>query len=284
MLKARFMGLLGSLFCLAGLEAAIPIMGRVVDVDRESRSLVIDIVRSDDAAVLPSEQTVRFRVGTGDVEIGYLDRGIRGNAVSYGDTWHLEQIFPLTGEGATAMITTNARLHEAMQAKSRRKYLREGDVVPDFVMIDQDGRFRSIEDLRGKAFVLNFIFTRCAAPEMCPASSTRMAALQEAARAEGMEDLHFVTITFDPEFDSPGILRQYAKGYGMETENFHLLTGTEQVVEDLLRQFRILTVEEDGTINHTMATLLVDAEGRVAFRKEGHSWTEAEFLEAARAL
>ena len=70
----------------------------------------------------------------------------------------------------------------------------------------------------------------------------------------------------------------------MEPENFHLLTGDPSTVDDLLRQFGILTMEEDGTINHTMATLLVDVNGRVAYRKEGATWTIEEFLKAAKSL
>ena len=132
---------------------------------------------------------------------------------------------------------------------------------------------------------MNFIFTRCQVPTMCPASSTRMAELQDQARAEGLDKLDFVTITFDPAYDSPGILAQYAEGFGMEQAGFHLLTnGDTQVIEDLLRQFGILTMEEDGTINHTMATLLVDKNGRVAFRKEGSKWTVDEFIREVRKL
>jgi protein SCO1/2 len=167
---------------------------------------------------------------------------------------------------------------------SRRKSVREGDYIPNFAMIDQHGDFLQIAAMRGKAFVLNFIFTRCQVATMCPASTIRMSELQELSREAGLEQLHFVTITFDPEFDSPGTLRQYATGYGLENENFHLLTGTQELVDDLLRQFGIVTMEEDGTINHTMATLLVDANGRVAFRKEGSKWSTKEFLQEARAL
>jgi len=58
----------------------------------------------------------------------------------------------------------------------------------------------------------------------------------------------------------------------------------QELVDDLLRQFGILTMEEDGTINHTMATLLVDANGRVAFRKEGTKWSVKEFLKEAAQL
>jgi protein SCO1/2 len=168
---------------------------------------------------------------------------------------------------------------------SRRNFVRQGDYIPNFAMIDQRGEFLQARQLQGRPFMLNFIFTRCTVPAMCPASSLRMADMQEAAREAGLDDLQFVTITFDPAFDSPGVLHQYAQGYSMEPENFYLLTtGEPSVVDNLLRQFGILTMDEDGTINHTMATLLVDANGRVAHRKEGASWSTADFLEAAQKL
>jgi protein SCO1/2 len=255
----------------------------VLDVLPEARSLRVELIESVNAEV-PVGQTIEFRVGAGDLEIGYLGRVIRAEAVNYSEVWHLERIFPVDGTGAKAMVDINKRLRDATATMSRRKSLSQGDYIPNFAMIDQHGDFLQIGAMRGKAFVLNFIFTRCKVATMCPASTIRMSELQELSREAGMEDLHFVSITFDPEFDSPGILRQYATGYGLEDENFHLLTATQELVDDLLRQFGILSIEEDGTINHTMATLLVDANGRVAFRKEGSKWSTKEFMQEARAL
>jgi protein SCO1/2 len=272
------------LLAISSLSAAsFPVQGRVLEVLPESRSLRVELTESASADV-PVGQAVEFRVGAGDLEIGYAGRLIRGEAVNYSKAWHLERVFPVDGIGAKAMTDINKQLHDATSTMSRRKYVREGDYIPNFAMIDQNGFFLQMRELRGQAFVLNFIFTRCQAATMCPASTTRMSELQEMARDADLEDLHFVTITFDPEFDSPGILRQYAKGYGLESDNFHLLTATQELVDDLLRQFGILTMEEDGTINHTMATLLVDANGRVAFRKEGSKWTTKEFLKEAKEL
>lgn len=249
----------------------------------EARSFEVAVTASDEAEPAAGS-TQTFRVGAGDLAIGYEGRTIKANANYYGKRWHLEQVFPLDGLGAKAAGDVNRQLHQATATMSRRKYVKQGEYIPNFAMIDQHGDFLQIRQLQGKPFVLNFIFTRCTVPTMCPASSTRMSSLQDAAREGGLEDLQFVTITFDPAFDSPGILRQYAEGYGMEPENFHLLTGDPGTVDDLLRQFGILTMEEDGTINHTMATLLVDANGRVAYRKEGATWTTEEFLEAAGKL
>lgn len=261
----------------------IAVQGRVLAVLSESRTYQVALDASSLAA-LELEGAQLFKVGLGDAELDYTGRFIRADAAFYNNTWHLERIFPIDGDGAKAMQDVNTRLHTETATMSRRKYVKQGDYIPNFAMIDQDGKFLQIRELQGNAFVLNFIFTRCTVPTMCPASTTRMSELQKGAREAGLDNLHFVTITFDPEFDSPGILRQYAKGYGLELDNFHLLTGTTELVQDLLRQFGILTMEEDGTINHTMATLLVDDKGRVAFRKEGASWTAQDFLDAAKDL
>lgn len=262
---------------------AAAVEGRVISVLPESRSFELELTASADTELaVGSRQT--FRVGVGDLAIGYEGRTIRGNADLYAGRWNLEQIFPVDGLGAKAARDVNQQLHRATASLSRRKFVRQGEYIPNFAMIDQRGNFLQIRQLQGRRFVLNFIFTRCTMPTMCPASSSRMAQLQDAAREAGMDALQFVTITFDPEFDSPGVLNQYADGFGLKGENVHLLTGDQTVVDDLLRQFGILTIEEDGTINHTMATLLVDANGRVAYRKEGASWTVESFLQAALKL
>ena len=276
---------LSSLFSvlLALTAHAAEVQGRVLAVLPDLRSLEVELTQSGDGELVAGA-TQTFRVGAGDLAIGYQGRLIKGNVAYYGKRWHLEQVFPLDGQGAKAAADVNQQLHQTTASMSRRKFVKQGDYIPNFAMIDQHGDFVQARQLQGKPFVLNFIFTRCTVPTMCPASSTRMSTLQDAAREAGLDDLQFVTITFDPAFDSPGILKQYAEGYGMEPENFHLLTGEPSVVDDLLRQFGILTMDEDGTINHAMATLLVDANGRVAYRKEGATWTPQEFLQAAKKL
>ncbi|HKK17087.1 MAG TPA: SCO family protein [Opitutales bacterium] len=265
------------------LWAAFLVEGEVVSVDPEAKTVELEVLKSGSPKI-PTGNKHSFRLGRGDLEIGYSGRRIRANAVFYNKSWHLEQIFPIDGEGAGEVALVNRILHRNTDAMKRGKFLREGDTIPNFGMIDQHGEFVRIEDLRGNPFVLNFIFTRCQAAKMCPASSTKMEELQEAAREAGLSGLHFVTVSFDPAFDSPGTLRSYGRGYGMEFDNFHLLTMNQEVVDDLLRQFGIMTIEEDGTINHTMATLLIDAEGKVAYRKEGPSWKVEDFIKAAKKL
>lgn len=267
--------------------ASAELRGRVLEVIPEEQVLRVElsVVEEADAGDLSAGDTVDFRVSENNIEIGYGGRTIRGKARLQDGNLHLDRIFPLDGDGARALKDVNRKLREATATKSRREYVREGEYIPDFALIDQDGRFVQARQLQGKPFMLNFIFTRCAMPTMCPASTERMAKMQDQAREAGLDDLHFVTITFDPDFDSPAILRQYAEGYDIEPENYRLLTSASpKVIDDLLEQFGILTREEDGTINHTMATLLVDKNGRVAHRKEGSQWEVEAFLEEARDL
>lgn len=287
--KTRVLRTVGCFICglIAGSISAsaesVSIEAQVSAVDAATRRLQVEIVKSEGEVVeLSVGSVVDFKVGPGDAAIGYLGQTVQAEAVYYNKNWNLEQVFPVGPLDERAAI--NSKLRSDTKALRRGTYVKAGMPIPDFVLIDQNGAFVQASDLKGKAFVLNFIFTRCRATTMCPASTTRMAELQEQARAAGNEDLHFVTISFDPEYDSPGILRQYAEGYGIEFENFHLLTGSPQVVDDLLRQFGILTREEDGTINHTMATVLVDAEGIVAYRKEGQNWKVEDFMKAADSL
>jgi protein SCO1/2 len=267
----------------SSLLAAFVIEGKVLAVDAAAKTFEVEILKSGSSEIATGDKQ-SFRVSRGDLEIGYVGRALRANAAFYNKSWHLEQIFPVGGDDAEAVALVNRIFHRNTEAMPRGKFLREGDALPNFGMIDQNGAFVQIKDLQGTPFVMNFIFTRCAAPTMCPASSTKMEQLQEAAREAGLDELHFVTISFDPAFDSPGILRSYAKGYGMELENFHLLTYSQELIDDLLRQVGILTMEEDGTINHTMATLLVDAAGRIAYRQEGPAWQAEDFLQAAGKL
>ena len=273
-----FCGLLpGSVF------AAHAIEGQIIRLDPKSRSVQLKLLEVGDSDFKQGTEH-EFRFSRSDAEIGYQGRRIRANANDYNNVWHLEQVFPIDGPNAETAAKVNHALRQSTVKMRRGRFIKKGDAIPNFGMIDQNGDFMQIKDLRGKAFVLNFIFTRCAAPKMCPASSTKMEQLQEQAKAAGLTNLHFVSITLDPAFDSPGVFRTYAKAYGFELENFHLLTAKKQVVDDLLRQFGILTIDEDGTINHTMATLLVDADGRVAYRKEGPSWRVKDFLKAAKKL
>ena len=255
-------------------------------VESSSEKHSIYHVKIMDSAIeaIETGETYDFRVGLGDRSDHYVGREIQANAVYYSNQWHLESIFPITGVGSKAYYDMNEKFHRMVKPMSRRNFVQEDDYIIAFSGINQEGDFFQFKDFLGKAVVINFIFTRCQAVEMCPASTRRMSLLQDKARDMGLDDLHLLSITFDPEYDSPGILKQFGKSYDIEYDTFTFMTAKPIWIEDLMRYFGIITMEQDGTINHTMATLLIDQKGRIHYRKEGSVWKVDDFLSRAKEL
>jgi len=127
---------------------------------------------------------------------------------------------------------------------------------------------------------VNFVFTSCHNARMCPASTQAMRKLaDELAKRPALANVRLVTITFDPEVDTPGILRTYAQGYGIDFKRHSFLTGREAHIKDLMRHYGILTTRSDGTILHNAALVMVSPEGRIVQRREGAVFDAEEVAE-----
>jgi protein SCO1/2 len=105
-----------------------------------------------------------------------------------------------------------------------------------------------------------------------------MEAVQHDVREAGRsEELELISITFDPEYDTPGVLREYAEIRGIDTSNYSFMTGPETAIKDLLRQFGVLAQVQGPLIQHTLATLLIDPQGRIIDRADGSQWDVEQF-------
>lgn len=140
--------------------------------------------------------------------------------------------------------------------------------VPDFKLTDQTGTAFGSENLKGKIWVANFIFTRCKGP--CPLISTRMADLHtKLKKTKG--GVNLVSFTVDPEYDTPAVLSKYGELLGADPTNWKFLTGTPEeinaiVVKGLLQP---LSREPDGTPAHSQRFVIVDGEGWIRGFRDG---------------
>jgi protein SCO1/2 len=177
------------------------------------------------------------------------------------------------------MQGANQRLRRDTADRGAQAYRSLGEGLPTFALWDQQGHLVQSDAFRGKTVVMNFIFTRCTNANMCPASTLRMSQLQEAVRKEGLEDVRFVSFTLDPEYDTPGVFNAYAASYGIEPDTFYLLGGDVQALKDLREQLGVLT-EPDARfiINHTMRTIIVGPDGKIAYQVPGSGWDLDDFL------
>ncbi len=253
------------------------IYGTVTAADAERNQLTLQLEDSGEEAVYP--------VFPGDIAIGYEGQRVKLSlAKNFSDDSPVALVWPADLQTETIAGDVNRRLHRETVTQGRRAYKAVGDRIPDFALYNQHGELVRRDTFRGKNLVVNFIFTRCMVSTMCPASTMRMVQLQQKAKEAGVTRFELVTVSFDPDYDTPGVLYDYGKGRGMDFDNFTLLTGDPQTIQDLMRHFGILVMEEDGTLNHTMATILVDGTGRIAFRREGSIWTPDDFIERLKTL
>jgi protein SCO1/2 len=154
-----------------------------------------------------------------------------------------------------------------------------GEDAPYFKLYNHRGEVVSLESYRGQRVVLNFIFTRCPVPTMCAAATARMMEIQQQARLRGLRDIQFLSISLDPDYDTPAVLRAYAAARGIDTSNFSFLTGPAGAVRSLLAQSGVFVVPSAGLWNHTISTLVIDRTGRIADRYEGANWDIGAMLQ-----
>lgn len=140
--------------------------------------------------------------------------------------------------------------------------------VPGFQLTDQTGKSITLEDLKGKIWAANFIFTRCKGP--CPITTLRMQELNtKLKKARGNVEL--VTFTVDPEYDTPEILKTFGEQQGADPTSWKFLTGTPDAIQKIVVTglLQPLAKEPDGTPAHSTRIVLVDREGWLRGYQDG---------------
>jgi protein SCO1/2 len=148
-----------------------------------------------------------------------------------------------------------------------------GQAVPDFTLTDQHAVPVSLSSMRGKVVAAAFIYTRCPLPEYCPRVMSNLTALRTRFGERLGRDLILLTITFDPKYDTPGELKAYANRYGADVPGWHFLTGSMEEIARVCAMFGVEFWPEEGLITHTLRTVVIDREGRLAATAEGKEFT-----------
>ncbi len=264
-----------ALAATAPAEKRYALKGEIVSVKAAEHLLII---HHDDIPDYMPSMTMEFKVGQGDVAIAKPGTRIRGEMYVKGGDIYLEKIWPDDSQTAGQIAAATNALTQDTAMRGKGAYREIGETAPDFTLLDQEGRPVAMSRFRGKQVMLNFIFTRCPIANMCPAATTRMQALQKAAREAGIKNLELVSISFDPANDTPGVLKEYVEARDIDTSNFTFLTGPDTAVRHLLAQMGIIREFEGETIKHTLATLLINLQGTIVYRADGSAWTVQEFL------
>jgi protein SCO1/2 len=158
-----------------------------------------------------------------------------------------------------------------------------GAKVPEFTLIDQLRRRVSSASLAGKVVVVNFVYTRCALPQFCLLMSNHFGALQKRFRRELGRDLVLLTITFDPERDTPEVLAAYAAQWSADPAGWHFLTGSVADIRRVTALFGQEAFPEEGLMNHSLHTVVIDRASTLVANVEGNRFTAEQLGDLVRA-
>ncbi|HTD55760.1 MAG TPA: SCO family protein [Silvibacterium sp.] len=172
------------------------------------------------------------------------------------------------------------------------KPLNPGDAVPDFQLLNQSGATIHIAQFRGKVLFVTFIYTRCPLADYCPRMSRNFARLDHLLASDTLlyAKTHLLSISFDPAYDTPAVLRSYGGSYtGRYTQedftHWDFAAPPEKELPDVLHFFLVgATPEKDRTITHSLSTIVIDRQGRVYKWYPGNDWTPEQILGDVKEL
>ena len=243
------------------------VQGLVLDVNHNDRTMIIShraIPGYMDAMAMP------FRVRT-EPELDSVKRGdqVEFQLVVKGGTSLAEKVRP-----GTSAEVANARRGEApLPLPIPAEKLALGMPVPDFQLMNQSARPVRLSDFAGRIIAVNFIYTRCPLPEVCPRLSANFAQLQKRFRERMERDLVLLSVTLDSQHDTTAVLADYAKRWGAR-DGWHFLTGEAADIQRLASQLGLVYWPEDGLLTHTSQTGVISRDGRLSALIEGSSYEE----------
>jgi protein SCO1 len=148
--------------------------------------------------------------------------------------------------------------------------------APPFALTSQDGQPMALAAFRGKVVAVTFIYTGC--PDICPLLTEKMAQVQDELGTNFGAKIAFVSITLDPEHDTSEVLKQYAQLFGAKPEGWVFLTGSLEAIRDVAHRYGVFFARnQDGSVDHTQLTTLVDPSGLIRVQYLGARFDPDEF-------
>ncbi len=155
--------------------------------------------------------------------------------------------------------------------------------APEFTLTTQAGNRLSLTDLRGKVLAVTFIYATC--KDTCPVLTAKMAGLQQKLGADFGPRVHFVSVTVEPEVDTPAVLAAYAQRFGADLAGWSFLTGSSAEISDVVRRYGAFARRlKSGEVDHLFLTSLIDRRGMLRVQYLGVRFDADEMLRDLRSL
>jgi len=182
------------------------------------------------------------------------------------------------------LAASRLRLLTQIAGAASRTVLTVGQTVPDFSLTNQKRQQIALSDLRGKVVAINFIYTSCPLPNFCLRIANNFGVLQQRFKARLGRDLVFLTVTFDPVHDTPEVLAQYASRWSVDPTTWHFLTGPIGDVQRVCHLFGVDSFPDEGLVNHSLHTAIIDRQGKIVANIEGNQFTARQLGDLTEAV
>jgi protein SCO1/2 len=156
--------------------------------------------------------------------------------------------------------------------------LQPGDVVPDNALKDLHGATRRLRDWRDQVVAVTFVYTRCPMPDFCPLMDRQFAEVQRRLLADATlaKTARLISISFDPEHDTPAVMAEHAKRIQADPRVWTLLTGAPADVAAVASAFGVSVIHDPtnpATLTHNLRTAVIDTTGHLKKIYNGQEWT-----------
>jgi protein SCO1/2 len=258
-------------------EKPYPLKGVVVSVDPAARQV---IVRHEEIPGYMDAMTMPFKVA----ETKMLSE------LRPGDEIEAKLVVGEKASRLEGIVVSRRGTAPAVQTiPEQGPYGRPGDAAPLTELVGQDGKPLSLADYRGKAVALTFIFTRCPLPEFCPRMNAQFAEMEAALAMQpalyGKTQL--LSVSFDPEHDTPQVLREYRERFlrgvkGVAPAHWTFATGTPDHIKTFATFFGLTYLASGDQFVHSLATAVLTPDGKVFSIRRGNDWEPPAVIEDLR--
>ena len=253
-------------------EKRYHLAGKVVSIDKEQHHLIVD---HGDIPGFMSAMTMPYPVAdVKTLDLVSVGDQITADVVVTDGEAHLDNVVVVKkGTGAPAKPAGASLTPGA------------NDQVPDFALLNEEGKRVHLGQYRGKAVLLTFIYTRCPLADYCPLMSHNFAEIEKglAKVPDAYAKTHLLSISFDPKYDTPEVLRKYASAFVDEKKKptfdhweFASILETERA--DIARFFNLFYSEAGGQITHSLSTNIIAPDGHIYRSYYDNDWKPANVL------
>jgi protein SCO1/2 len=254
------------------------VKGKVVAVEADKH--LVTLAHEDIKDYMPS-MTMPFAVPDDSV-YAILRPGDQVNAILVVDglkSW-LEDLV-ITQESKEVNVSSKAPLPEA----------KPGDDVPDYGLVNQDGKAIKLHNYRGKVLLVTFVYTRCPMPDQCNLMSENFANIDRELQKQPnlYEKTHLLSVSFDPDYDTPAVLRSYGAAQSGRYSDEHFqhwefASGSKDQIKGVAQFFGLRYFDENDQIIHSLRTAVITPEGKIYKVYRGNEWKPDEVLKDVKEV